>query len=317
MTADACFLGVDGGGTKTEFVCIDAAGAVIARAVTGTTYHLEVGLDEAVRRLEQGISAVCGDLGIAPAALGFAFFGLPAYGEDNVIDPQLHAACGRLLGHDRYACGNDVVCGWAGSLGCEDGINIVAGTGSIGYGERQGRAARVGGWGEVFGDEGSAYWIAIRGLALFSRMSDGRAPKGVLYDRIVEALSLRNDLDLCERIMGRDGMGRGEIAGLASLVSRAAAEGDAGARAILVCAAEELAALALALRDVLGFPPEARVPVSWSGGVLLREPLVRDAFLEKLAGSGGFAAVEPRYDPAYGAALYAQRLAGCEARTDP
>ncbi|MGH6612722.1 N-acetylglucosamine kinase [Sphingomonas sp.] len=303
------FLGVDGGGTKTEFVCIDAAGAVIARAVTGTTYHLEVGIDEAVQRLAQGIAAICGELGIQPDALGFVFFGLPAYGEDSVIDPQLHAACRRLLGHERYACGNDMVCGWAGSLACQDGINIVAGTGSIAYGERQGKAARAGGWGEIIGDEGSAYWIAAQGLALFSRMSDGRAAKGVLHDRIVEALALGHDLDLCQRIMGPAAMGRGEIAALAGLVSRAAADGDSGASAILVAAADELAALAIALRTSLSFPPGERVPLSWSGGVLLQEPLVRNAFARIIDDTGLFALTEPRHAPGYGAALYAQRLA--------
>ena len=305
---DGIFLGVDGGGTKTEFVCIDGSGTVIARAVTGTTYHLQVGIDEAVRRLAQGITAVCEALEITPAAFDHAFFGLPAYGEDSVVDPQLDAACARLLGHDRYACGNDMICGWAGSLGCEDGINIVAGTGSIGYGERDGQSARAGGWGEVFGDEGSAYWIAVQGLALFSRMSDGRAPKDVLYERIAEALSLRNDLELCERIMGTDRMGRGEIAGLAGVVSRAASEGDAGAAAILKSAAMELAAIACALRTRLGFPTGTPVPISWSGGVLSQEPLVRHPFLEAL-GEKAFTFVEPRFAPGHGAALYARKLA--------
>jgi len=303
------FLGVDGGGTKTEFVCIDAAGAVVGRAITGTTYHLEVGVEEAVRRLGEGIDAICEGLDITPASLDFAFFGLPAYGEDSAVDPQLHAECRRLLGHGRFACANDMVCGWAGSLGCEDGINIVAGTGSIGYGERQGHAARVGGWGEIFGDEGSAHWIAIRGLALFSRMSDGRAPKGPLHDRIVAALALGDDLALCERIMGPTGMARGEIAGLAGLVSQAAADGDSGARAILIAAADELANLAIALRNRLGFPDGAPVPISWSGGVLSQQPLVRDAFVAKLAAAGGFVPVEPRNPPGLGAALYARRLA--------
>ncbi|NIJ35534.1 N-acetylglucosamine kinase-like BadF-type ATPase [Sphingopyxis panaciterrae] len=302
------FLGVDGGGTKTEFVCIDAAGAVIARAVTGTTYHLQVGVDEAVRRLDQGIMAVCDTLGVTPAALDHSFFGLPAYGEDGVIDPQLDAACARLLGHDRYLCGNDMICGWAGSLGCEDGINIVAGTGSIGYGEREGQSARAGGWGEVFGDEGSAYWIAVQGLALFARMSDGRAPKDVLHDRIVDALSLDHDLELCERIMGTDRMGRGEIAGLASVVSKAAAEGDRGAAAILNAAAAELAAIAGALRKSLGFPDGMPVSISWSGGVLSQEPLVRRPFLEALE-EKEFRFVEPRFAPGHGAALYARKQA--------
>ncbi len=229
---DGIFLGVDGGGTKTEFICIDGSGKVIARAVTGTTYHLQVGIDEAVNRLRRGIRAVCEDLNITPSELDRSFFGLPAYGENTIVDPQLDAACARLLGHDRYLCGNDMICGWAGSLGCEDGINIVAGTGSIGYGERE-RAIRArGGWGEIFSDEGSAYWIAVQGLALFSKMSDGRAPKGVLHERIVKALSLRDDLELCEHIMSTGGMARGDIAGLARIVSRAASEGDNGAAAI-------------------------------------------------------------------------------------
>jgi N-acetylglucosamine kinase-like BadF-type ATPase len=314
MTGRAYFLGVDGGGTKTEFVCIDAGGEVVARTVTGTTYHLEVGLDGAVARLEQGIGAICDQLGIAPGALDFTFVGLPAYGEDSVIDPQLDAACARLLGHGRYICGNDMVCGWAGSLGGADGINIVAGTGSIGYGENRGRAARAGGWGEVFGDEGSAYWIAVQGLSLFSRMSDGRAPKDVLHGRIVETLALRDDLDLCQRIMGPTAMGRSEIAALASVVSRAAADGDRGSHAILMSAAQELAALANSLRNVLDFPADVPVPLSWSGGVLSQESMVRGAFARIINETGYFALADPLHAPGYGAALNARRLASADDR---
>ena len=166
------FLGVDGGGTKTEFVCIDEDGHQLASITTGTTYHLEVGIDEAVRRLTSGVAAICTALRCQPSDLSYVFFGLPAYGEDHAIDPRLHSACGALLASDRFTCGNDMICGWAGSLACEDGINIVAGTGSIGYGERLGRTARAGGWGEIFGDEGSGYWIALQGLAAFARMSE-------------------------------------------------------------------------------------------------------------------------------------------------
>ena len=55
MSAARIFLGVDGGGTKTEFVAIDAAGAVVARQIEGTTYHLQVGLAGAVRALERPV----------------------------------------------------------------------------------------------------------------------------------------------------------------------------------------------------------------------------------------------------------------------
>ncbi len=36
-----------------------------------------------------------------------------------------------------------MVCGWAGSLACADGINVVAGTGSICYGEYRGQQRPV------------------------------------------------------------------------------------------------------------------------------------------------------------------------------
>jgi len=305
----ATFLGVDGGGTKTQLVCIDAQGQELASVTVDSTYHPEVGLAEVVRRLEGGVAAVCAQAGITPAALSHAFFGLPAYGEDRVIDPQLHAACGAMLGHARYTCDNDMVCGWAGSLGCEDGINIVAGTGSIGYGQHGGRSARAGGWGEVFSDEGSAYWIALRGLTIFSRMSDGRLPKGPLHQRIASALALRDDLDLCQWVMGPPARPRGEIAGLAPFVSAAAEDGDGEAVAILEEAAQHLASIARAIRGTLDFPSDAATPLSWSGSILTNVALVQSRFVD-LVEADGFRLVSPRHPPGYGAALYARKLFG-------
>ena len=158
-----------------------------------------------------------------------------------------------------------MICGWAGSLACADGINLVAGTGSIGYGERQGRAARVGGWGEVFSDEGSAYWIAIQGLNAFTRMSDGRLTKGPLHDAFRRRFELHNDLDICAKVMGEQGLVRGDIAGLAPVVAEAVALGDSAAIRIHDQAAEELVAMAEALRTTLGFAADEDVPLSWSG----------------------------------------------------
>ena len=191
MTGPDYFLGVDGGGTKTRFALIGHHGRLLAEAQLGTTYHPQVGLDGVREVLARGIDEVLHTASIAAADISHAFFGLPAFGEDSSMVPRLRALPGAILGHDRYACDNDMVCGWAGSLGCADGINIVAGTGSIGYGQRQGRAARAGGWGEAFSDEGSAYWIAIQGLNKYSRMSDGRLPEGLLHSMLLHFAALQ------------------------------------------------------------------------------------------------------------------------------
>lgn len=310
MTTARLFLGVDGGGTKTRFALMDEARNLVSVATLGTTYHPDVGIDGVRDVLARGVQQVLAEARIDASALDFAFFGLPAHGEDSVITPALDALPRALLGHDRFAVDNDMVCGWAGSLGAEDGINIVAGTGSIGYGERGSRAARAGGWGEAFSDEGSAYWIAMQGLNVYSRMSDGRLPKGPLHGLVNEALNLRHDLDLCAHVYGASAKSRGELAQLSPLVTRAATLGDVAAQDIFRRAAQELAGIADALRNTLGFEAGETVKLSYSGGAFAAGDVLMAPFRQALAAaSPAFELCQPLHEPHVGAALYAARLA--------
>lgn len=305
------FLGVDGGGTKTDFLLIDETGKVLAAHRGGSAYYLELGLDAVRAMMVEGIRATLARAGIGAAQLEFAFLALPAYGEDRALLPRLDSIAAEVLSADRYRCDNDVVCGWAGALAACDGVNIVAGTGSIAYGEFQTRGARAGGWGELFSDEGSAYWIAREGLTLFSRMSDGRSPKGALYGLIREHFKLQADLDVCAAVYGPPALTRSELAALAPLVARAAREGDAQARRLFERAAHELAEVVHAVRDKLAVPPGVLFPVSYSGGMFrlegLLKPLLEAALL---AGERCYEFVMPRLSPVAGAALYAAKLAG-------
>lgn len=310
MTAlDDCFLGVDGGGTKTRFALIDGAGRLLAEAQYGTTYHPQVGFEAVREILAAGVHQVLQEAGLPGAMIRYAFFGLPAYGEDSQATSLLQVIPGAVLGHDRYACDNDMVCGWAGSLACSDGINIVAGTGSIGYGQRQGKAARAGGWGNAFSDEGSAYWIAVQGLNAYSRMSDGRLPKGALHALFNEELALEHDLDICARVYGEQAYSRGDFARLSLLVAKAARVGDAAAGRIYTQAGTELAQIADALRRSLGFAANETVPLSYSGGAFSVGDLLLTPFKESLRiACPAFELRAPMHEPHYGAALYAARL---------
>ncbi len=307
----SCYLGVDGGGTKTRFLLVDADAKPLAQTELGTTYYPQVGLDGAHDVLSRGVREVLEAAGRSVDDIAWGFFGLPAHGEDSGIAPLLDALPARILGHARYTCGNDMICGWAGSLACADGINIVAGTGSIGYGQRRGRDARAGGWGEAFSDEGSALWIAMRGLNAYSKMSDGRLPEGPLHAIVNRALKLERDLDLCAHVYGDGGGTRTELARLSTLVAQAAREGDAEALRIYADAGRELARIAIALRDVLAFAPGETVPVSYSGGAFNAGELLLAPFLGELRAAGaGFDLRAPLHEPQVGAALYAMRLAG-------
>ena len=301
----ARYLGVDGGGTKTAFVLIDEAGRTLADAVGPSCDYFGVGTDLVRQVLDAGVAAIERRGGIRRTEIDRAFFALPTYGELSADLPELDAIPGRVLGHHRYSCGNDLVAGWAGSLGGEDGVHVVAGTGSIAYGEWAGVGRRVGGWGEVFGDEGSAHWTAVQGLHAFSRMADGRLPPGPLHDAMRFAVGAASDLDVVGIVA--DGGGRGDrVAALCRVVIAAAEEGDEAARTILERAGVELAGLAFAVRDAVAVPVAVPVPVSFSGGMFW-VPRVLGAFRRALG--PGWELRPPAHGPAVGAALYARKQA--------
>jgi len=302
------YLGVDGGGSKTAFVLIDEHGHVRARHTEGSGYYLEIGIGGLRALLTRGIGEVLRQADVQQPH--YAFLGLPAYGEDSRRRKELDAVAWGALPGRRFHVGNDMVCGWAGALGCEDGINVVAGTGSIAYGEFQGRNARSGGWGELFGDEGSAYWLAREGLTLFSRMSDGRTPRGPLHALLREHFRLQQDLDLCGAVYGQPVSARSQLAELAHVVVQAATAGDVAARALLARGAEELVAAVDAVRHQLQVPDEHLVPVSYSGSLFQLKEFLLEPFAAALGGSGRYTLVAPRLPPAEGGALYAMKLSG-------
>ncbi len=304
------FLGVDGGGSKTAFVLLDGSGHVVAETQSPSCYYFSEGIELVGRILADGIGTITAQAGIETTDIAYAFFGLPGYGEVSTDIARLNALPHEVLGHDRYSCDNDMVCGWAGSLGAVDGINVISGTGSMTYGERAGHGHRVGGWSELFGDEGSAYWIAIRGLNAYSRMSDGRLPRGPLYDVVKRRVDVTSDLDLIDVVVNRWKGQRGAIADLSKTVVEAAGLGDLVAAQIITDACAELARIVDTTRTELGFEADDVIPVSYSGG-MFTAGAVRQGFEEALALlHSNYELRTPLFGPAVGAALYAAKKAG-------
>lgn len=310
------FLGVDGGGTKCAFCLLARDGSVPAMCEGPGVSYLAVGFEGVRNALQAGVEEACGRAGIGPADIDFGFFGLPGYGESRRDQAALDSAPSVTLPRERYRCGNDMVCGWAGAFGGDDGINVIAGTGAIAYGERAGREARCGGWGELFDDAGSAYWIAIQGLGAFARMSDGRLPRGALYAGVRDRLAIADDFDVIDLVLNQWRGARARVASLAPLVTDAAAAGDAVARDIVRRAAVELARMVDAVRVKLGYAGGETVPVGYSGGVLAGSGLLLPAFEAAVAAlAPQYSVRAPLFAPALGAALHAASLCGTPVAT--
>lgn len=311
------FLGVDGGGTKTDFLLVDDTGSVLATYRGGSAYYFEVGIDGLRQMLATGIGATVSAASLSPSDITYSFLGLPAYGENDGMLPLLDGIVEETLSPGRYSCANDVVCGWAGALSGGDGIAVVAGTGSIAYGEWGSSSARAGGWGELFGDEGSAFWLAREALNLFSRMSDGRSPRGALYDLVRSHFHVSSDLELCAAVYGPPPLTRSEVAALSRLAGQAASVGDRAAMQLLERAAEELASLVHAVRDALHAPLDRRVPASYCGGLLQPGGALSAVFERALhASERQYQLAAPRLRPSAGAALRAATLSGAALTTE-
>jgi N-acetylglucosamine kinase-like BadF-type ATPase len=149
----------------------------------------------------------------------------------------------------------------------------------------------------------------VQGLNAYSRMSDGRLPKGPLHTLVNEALNLANDLDLCAHVYGEAAASRGALAKLSLIVAKAAGLGDIAALDVFRRAAQELAQIAEALRRKLGYEAAEPVRLSYSGGAFSAGDVLLTPFKEALAASSpAFVLCRPLYDPHYGAALYAEKI---------
>ena len=226
-------LGVDGGGTKTAFLLTDQTGRTLAEDTAPGSSYKQIGIDPVAKQLLSGAKRCLDAAGAPWEALAGVCLGLPCLGESAEGDSALLTSLRRAFSTVALLNVNDAEVGFSGSLAGDEGVNIVAGTGSIAFGRNsRGETARCGGWSEFFGDEGSCYWAGRRTMELFSKEADGRLPKNALYEIIRMEFSLAEDfafIDLMERAFLSS---RRKVASLQPLLERAARAGDAAAAEI-------------------------------------------------------------------------------------
>ena len=299
------YIGIDGGGSKTKFLCFDQNGQICGEAATIGTYCAQDGIDAVVNRLEDGI---CGCLPQMTSDVLIGF-GMPAYGENRDLDTLAVLRIRERFSPMRIHIDNDSAIGWAGSLAMQPGISVVAGTGSIAYGrDASGKTERCGGWHEFFSDEGSGYWLGKQLLQLFSQQSDGRLQKTVLYDLVRSKLSLQDDFDIISLTNQHYATSRKDTAALQKILLEAARMGDPHALACYDQASEELSKLIVTVLKQLNFPEGEKVAVSFQGGLFSIPELIRNPVAQKVRAAAFPREIDfcqPKLDPCRGAVLLA------------
>ena len=292
------FLGIDGGGTKTEFVLVSSDGYVLKRIVKSECNPNDIGYSKMADLLVTGIGDVlmdfpsvkavfCGIAGITTGNYAKRLYDELKKHYPN-IDIQIKSDSFNLFALEKNA---DMV--------------VISGTGSVVFVKDGDAYRRLGGWGYLLDSAGSAYDIGRDALREALREEDMKVPTSlmsVLLQKKLETDTVWNHINTIYNA------GRPYIAGLASVVFDAYRQGDKKATLIIDRNAEALAELLNGGVSLYGVPPVAIA----SGGIFEHYGDIMIPHIEKYS---NVKLVVNNLPPIYGACINAYEMA--ERETSP
>jgi N-acetylmuramic acid 6-phosphate etherase len=259
----AGILGLEGGGTKTTWALVTAAGEVLARGEAGPGNTLLLN-DAALDKL---FKAIRRETGKKIGAIGGAFAGCQLPTEQARVEKILRrvwpqAGAVRVMEDTRSVL--------AAAFGDGPGLVVIAGTGSNVAGQQSASAPmeKAGGWGHLFADRGSAYDLARRGLELAYTHYDRTKKVSPLAQEYLTAAG-KTSLEELVPFLLRD-TSKTAVAQWARCVFSAASKGDRDARRLLD---EAVAALAERVVFIAKRLKLAHPQVALTGGLFEHQPV--------------------------------------------
>lgn len=250
--AGKCIIGIDGGGSKTAIILADMKGNILNRIKAGPFEYL--GYESVKSKINEFLipllSRILSDADMSITDCEAIYMGVTAV--ETVEDCKNIEKAIRAAGINvRVRVENDAIIAFNAATNGEPGVMIIAGTGSVAYGEDgKGNSIRVGGLGPIIGDEGSGYDIGRRGIVAAIKSEDGRDDKTILEDLIKQELKLKKVRDI-QFFIYKEGRTREAVASIAPIVKKAADIGDQIALNILKNVGIELGKLAVSAMKML------------------------------------------------------------------
>jgi N-acetylglucosamine kinase-like BadF-type ATPase len=257
-------VGVDGGGTKTEAVVMDAHQLVIGEGLAGPSNPLRVGIAGAAAAVREAIDNACASAKIRRGDLVAAQIGLAGARRRELRERMRETLTTLDIGEIEVV--TDANIALYGATGGAPGLVVIAGTGSIccGINARRKRFC-AGGWGPIAGDEGGGAWLARRALRAVAHAFDGRGPQTVLTDLACAYFHVTSPDDLTTAIYAPT-ITNERLAGFGRDVVNAAKEEDAVASQIVKEGGSELGYAAVAVIRHLQMERD-RFQIAYVGGV--------------------------------------------------
>lgn len=227
-------IGIDGGGTKTEFILFSESGNIRKRVLLSQSNPVDIGLDRSCEVLAQGMDIL---MEYAPtvSAVFAGIAGTTTGDNARKITDFLY----KRYKIKKIKVNTDAINVLSCNISNPDSMAMICGTGSVLFVRINGVIHRVGGWGYLLDESGSAYDIGKDGIRAVLAELDGMGESTLLTTLFRE--ELKDDMwDSLNRIYGQ---GKAYIASLAPVVFRAASQGDRTAQRIIEKNAAHLAKL--------------------------------------------------------------------------
>jgi N-acetylglucosamine kinase len=300
-------LAVDGGATKTLAVVFDEHIAGVG--VAGSGNYNNVGVDVARTNAEKAVSGALKMAGCGWESVDRGRYGFAGVENSAATTMSVEMFLRSIHKNGEFSLFNDGVAAYYLSTKGKPGVIAAAGTGSVVQARGDGKAIRTGGWGWLAGDEGSAYYIARRGLQEATKAFDGRGMDSTLVDSFARLTDM--DFNAAISSIYRNFAVR-RVAALAPVVTACASQGDETALGICREAAKELALAVKTAKRKMDFT-ESFV-IGGLGGVFRAGKVITDTFFSELVNEGGkFARVYYGYQVVLGSVLLDMKNRGLEA----
>ena len=290
------YIAVDGGGTKTEAVIFDQKGMLYGKYQCQGTNPLFMEATVAIENLVEAISRV----------LAKSTFRIEQIDKIYVFVPGMtkyHDQIKTLFGENVVVYGDEYAAFYA-ALGKGVGITVLSGTGSFAVARKSnGQWISIGGWGPIFGDEGSGYCIGIDCLNAVTNQYDCEETVTILGQRVMEYFKIQS-LEELKTIQNTEKFNRSAIAGLCKIVVQCAKDDDMLAQKILKDAAYQLACLVKKVILRIGLKED--YSYSLVGGVAQIGDFIEQPFTDYVkAWYPSSVYVKAKFAPVIGGVLYA------------
>jgi N-acetylglucosamine kinase-like BadF-type ATPase len=238
-------VGVDGGGSKTEAVIMDANFRVIGEGRSGPSNPLRIGVAGAATAVREAIDSACAMAKLRRNDLVAAQIGLAGTGRLELRERMRETLTRLDMGEIEVV--TDAQIALYGATNGAPGLVVISGTGSICCGiNARGKRFCAGGWGPIAGDEGSGAWLSRRALRAIAQASDGRGPQTLLTELACAYFHVTSPDDLNTAIYAPT-ITNERLAGFGRDVVDAAQEGDPVALQIVADGGAELGRAAVAV----------------------------------------------------------------------